>query len=421
MIAAKLHDSESGTAAKPHPHRDSAEVDPVSVVESFQNSRNTAPLDGRVDEIASAQRGPVTTPPCPVCGECAANPQYNLEGGDFSLVACVNCGLGRLYPPPEPQRIPDFYPPEYYGAGAEKFETSIEFAVRRIAAWQARKLTRGLPRGARVLDVGCGRGTLLKALSAQGFEAHGFDISQTPLEGIGAEITLHCADSLRSAELPDACFDLVVIWHVLEHLPDPRETLLEIRRLLKPGGRIAVAVPNFSSWQAKWAGPAWFHLDLPRHLFHFSANNLRRLLTEAGFELEAERHFSLRQNPFGWVQSALNRWNPCHRNGLYSSLKRRPPMEPEQPGIVRRRRLERFAYWIGMPIGLTLACFAAMCRRGATVCLLARSSDGKQTSSPEVLDADLVTLERFAARHPECFPDDAESAQCRELEITSPE
>ena len=76
-----------------------------------------------------------------------------------------------------------------------------------------------------------------------------------------------------------------MIWHVLEHLHDPKGALLEARRILRPGGRLVVAVPNFSSLQARWAGAAWFHLDLPRHLWHFPLAALRRLLADCGFEI----------------------------------------------------------------------------------------------------------------------------------------
>ena len=72
--------------------------------------------------------------------------------------------------------------------------------------------------------------------------------------------------------------------------------------------RLIVAVPNFSSWQARWAGAAWFHLDLPRHLFHFPLPALRRLLEECGLACRSEHHFSLRQNPFGCALSTQMGW-----------------------------------------------------------------------------------------------------------------
>jgi SAM-dependent methyltransferase len=159
---------------------------------------------------------------------------------------------------------------------------------------------------------------------------------------------------------------------VLEHLPNPRETLTEIRRILRPGGKLAVSVPNFSSIQARWAKAAWFHLDLPRHLFHFPLPALRQLLEDCGFECTSEHHFSLRQNPFGWVQSWLNRRPGLPRNGLYRLLKRGNSGHAEL--FDRSTRFKLLAgYYLGMPFAIVGSIAAAALRCGATVCVMAKS------------------------------------------------
>jgi SAM-dependent methyltransferase len=222
-----------------------------------------------------------------------------------------------------------------------------------------------------VLDVGCGRGVLLSGLARRGFEAHGFEMSASAASGVDPRAVVRVGKSLREADYPSAYFDQVIIWHVLEHLPDPRETLQEIRRVLKPGGRLVVAVPNYSSLQARCSGANWFHLDPPRHLFHFTAEGLRQLLASTGFDIEREHHFSLRQNPFGWVQSALNCLSRLPRNGLYSLLKRR---DDHLPISGRRGRLLFLAaYWLGMPLACVQSVIDACLRRGASVCVEARS------------------------------------------------
>ncbi len=138
--------------------------------------------------------------------------------------------------------------------------------------------------------------------------------------------------------------------------------------MLKPGGRLIVAVPNYSSLQARWAGPAWFHLDLPRHLYHFPLAGLRRLISDSGFAPRSEHHFSLRQNPFGWVQSALNKVAGLPRNGLYTLLKSRPGAGPEYR--LGTRIAFRLAYWTGMPVGCVLSVGEALLRNGASVCIV---------------------------------------------------
>jgi SAM-dependent methyltransferase len=276
-----------------------------------------------------------------------------------------------LHPQPDAEEIAGFYPPEYYGETGSKFEPLVEALVRVVAARHVRFLARGVPRGGRVLDLGCGRGVLLGAFADLGFEVHGVEVSQAAVQGADPRVQIRIATRLMEAGYPSEFFDQVVIWHVLEHLADPRETLEEVHRILKPNGRVVVSVPNFSSLQARWAGPAWFHLDLPRHLFHFPVEALRMLLENTGFDCVSEHHFSLRQNPFGWVQSFLNRSRAWPRNSLYTMLQRGHTAENRRLGWMTRLRL-RAAYFAGMPIALVFAVAAASLRRGATVHIVAR-------------------------------------------------
>ena len=119
----------------------------------------------------------------------------------------------------------------------------------------------------------------------------------------------------------DQQFDAVILWHVLEHIPDAPTALAGIARILKPGGLLWIAVPNLGSWQAAWSRYAWFHLDLPRHCWHFSADALQQRLTGLGFEIVHAGYTSLDQNVYGWIQSTLNACGLPH-NLLYDLIRR---------------------------------------------------------------------------------------------------
>ncbi len=335
-----------------------AELPPERLVQG----RAVTPIEGAL-AIAVA--------PCPICDARIAVPILAVEGVRPPIVRC-GCGLGRFAVTPGEREVESFYPPVYYGAPGAKFHPLIEWLVRMVGTRHVRSLTRGLRPGARILDVGCGRGVLLSVLADHGFEAHGVEVSEAACWGADPRAQIRIAPRLAEARYEAGHFDEVIFWHVLEHLPEPRETLEEARRILRPGGRLIVAVPNFASLQAAWAKEAWFHLDPPRHLFHFSASALRALVVRAGFVLQSEHHFSLRQNPFGWIQSALNRRPGLPRNGMYALLHQRAPGQTTPFDPATRLRLTLAALlWAPLALLLTAAETAARC--GATVHIVATS------------------------------------------------
>jgi 2-polyprenyl-3-methyl-5-hydroxy-6-metoxy-1,4-benzoquinol methylase/Zn ribbon nucleic-acid-binding protein len=322
--------------------------------------------DRRVRPLAG---GPaVVTVACPVCDGRDAIERFAVDGIEAPILECAECGLARFEPMLAPEVVSALYPSDYYGDPGAKFVPAVEWWVRAIAARHARFLSAGLARGARVLDVGCGRGIALGPLVDRGFEAHGLEVSRDALRGVDPRAHVRIAPDLVAAGYAARSFDQIVIWHVLEHLRDPRGTLEECHRILRPGGRLVVAVPNYSSWQARLAGPGWFHLDAPRHLYQFPLPALHRLIERCGFECRSTHHFSLRQNPFGWIQSLQNRLDPEHPNRLYTALH-----SPSQR--VARNAGARLSAALWLALGalpaVAMSVVAAAARRGATVHVVA--------------------------------------------------
>jgi len=315
----------------------------------------------------------VAAEPCPVCETHDVRVVYDVEGVASRLVTCEGCGTGRLSPLPSEAEVDSFYPEAYYGdPSAGKFRQPVEWLVRLIGARHVRFFLRDLPPAARVLDVGCGRGVLLREIAERGFEAHGVEANAAAAAGADPRAEIRIAPRLADAGYPTAFFDEVVIWHVLEHLREPRRTLEEVRRILRPAGRLVVAVPNFSSAQSRWAGSAWFHLDLPRHLFHFPLSALVKLLEQTGFAIESRHHFSLRQNPFGWIQSALNKSHSLPRNGLYGLFYDRAARNAGAGAFDLVTRVKLLAGGaVALAPALVLSLLEAWFRSGATVHVVA--------------------------------------------------
>jgi 2-polyprenyl-3-methyl-5-hydroxy-6-metoxy-1,4-benzoquinol methylase len=286
----------------------------------------------------------------------------------FTVAECAACGLVATSPALPASEIGRYYPETYYGKKNRRFNPVLEKLVVFFRLRRVREIERRAARG-RVLDVGCGRGILPALMRTRGWDAHGVEISRTAarhaIEELGVPVFV---GPLEESDYQDAFFDAVVIWHVLEHVQAPRAALAKANAILKPGGLLMIAVPNFDSLQAKVGGPAWFHLDVPRHYFHFRLGVLENLLEEEGFTVEKVSHFSLEQNPYGWIQTLLNRLG-IRANLLYDLLKRRAARSVGSP--LREYPWQTLATVAALPLVVPLSFLLffleATIRRGGTV------------------------------------------------------
>jgi SAM-dependent methyltransferase len=241
----------------------------------------------------------------------------------FKIFHCRDCEIALTQPVPEPGAWARYYPPAYYGAaGVKRFPAPVEWIQHQLYAARIRRVEKlNGDRLGRVLDVGCGRGFLLQEFRRRGWEvlgteadskaaAHAQQVLQLPVK-VGA---------LEALDLPAASFDAIVLWHVLEHLADPTTTLVEVHRLLRPGGTLLVGVPNFGSWEARLCRDKWFHLDVPRHLAHFTLASLQNALERAGLRLSGRGLYAPEYDVFSFVQSLLNLAGLRH-NFLYNLLR----------------------------------------------------------------------------------------------------
>lgn len=275
---------------------------------------------------------------CPRCGEVDAQtiwpdrPRRSAGPGPgpFQIASCPRCELWFTVPRLSGEEIGAYYPDVYYGARNKRFHPLMELLTRWFRRHRAMTLERFTPRG-RVLDIGCGRGVTLAALRERGWQTQGVELTAAAAECARHDLGLDVkTGGFDPADYPDEHFDAVILWHVLEHVPNLPETLAGAARILKQGGVLAVAVPNRKSWQARLTGYDWFHLDLPRHYWHFSADWLTSALRENGLRVAHIRYGSLEQNPYGWIQSLLNRCGLRH-NLLYDLLRSRSARTVERP------------------------------------------------------------------------------------------
>ena len=265
---------------------------------------------------------------CPHCQGAGAVKRLSAQdfdtgSQDFDVLACPACGLLRTSPFLTGRELDAYYDSAYYGQGNNKFLPQLEKMLRALTRHRARRLLKRLPGhpgdAPRVLDVGCGRAVLLEAMAGLGAECHGLEREGFDTADASSEVTLH-RGAVDSLPFGPGRFQLIILWHVLEHLEKPGEAIQQLADLLSPGGLMAIAVPNIDSLQARWFGADWFHLDLPRHLWHFSPQTLALLWRSAGLEKAGASGFSAEQDLFGFIQSLFNSLLPGTPNRLYKAM-----------------------------------------------------------------------------------------------------
>jgi len=273
--------------------------------------------------------------PCVVCGATQFRKLFSARDFDsgietFDLTQCCKCHLVRTEPPLADVQLARYYPSSYYGGGEMKFIRPLEWLNdhlhrRRAQSFLARLSVQSTAcpnERPRILDIGCGRGSLLRMLDQLGCECHGVERAELPVDQPGDRIRIY-REELPAIGFGADYFDMVVAWHSLEHMVDPAATIREIARILRPGGLLVVTVPNFASVQSMIFRGDWFHLDLPRHTHHFSPQTLQQCLSQGGFSVLSVATCSIEQDVYGFVQSILNKMLPFMRaNALYGLLKK---------------------------------------------------------------------------------------------------
>lgn len=295
----------------------------------------------------------------------------DIWDNEWSIHKCRNCKACFLYPDPKEEQIMQAYDASYYGKGENKFGFSVEKFTDFFRRKRAKYISLKIPKNAKVLDIGCGNGNFLKYLSVLGdFELHGIEI-----EGGSAErakkidvVNLKIG-ALTSNDYRKNYFDAITLFHVFEHLPNPKETLDIIKEIIKPGGLLVISFPNIAGWQAAKFKGKWYHIDAPRHLVFFEPFTFITILDSMGFVCVKKEWFSFEQNPYGWVQSCLNVM--CKkREVLYERLKGNKSYAPEYGNF--NIFMQKLFFASTLPFFTVLDFIEALFKKSATVQLTFR-------------------------------------------------
>lgn len=229
---------------------------------------------------------------CPVCAGAVWHhhkdiKDYTVSQEIFHLTTCDVCGFCATNPRPTAAQIGRYYDSPQYISHTNTttslqdriYHTVRQWAIRGKHRLVARHKTTG-----RVLDVGCGTGEFLGYLKSRGYSAKGVEPGVVARVQAIANHTLEVFPSLEQVSTTEQ-FNIITMWHVLEHMHDVRATLKKLHAHLSPGGLLVIAVPDRDSWDAQHYDCAWAAFDVPRHLSHFRRADLRRILPEHGFKI----------------------------------------------------------------------------------------------------------------------------------------
>lgn len=230
---------------------------------------------------------------CPWCGSDKA--QINLwlkdeflSKEDFHICECLNCGLLYTMPRPSKDKIGEYYKSEEYYSHQENkkgFIPKVYEMVKKTNLRHKYKLASNGLKVGKVLDIGCGVGDFLHTAEMHGWECTGVEpsedakvIAQKRMNGI-----IISSEDLEN--IPEGYFDLITMWHVLEHVDDLKWQVEQLRRLVKPKGRVVIALPNYKSYDGQYYKELWAAYDVPRHLNHFNKTTLTKIFKASGMEL----------------------------------------------------------------------------------------------------------------------------------------
>lgn len=258
---------------------------------------------------------------CPVCEYPRSRVRYQLKDRffgtvdeSFPLFECSGCGLLFQEANAVEGRLAEFYPAGYWwsesGPLAWLEAKYREFVLKKDQVGFVSSLL-AEPKNQRLLDIGCGSGAFVKVARQVGIDAFGLDSSQGAVSaGLEAGIEQLICGSEQDLRDAGERYDVVTMFHTLEHVVEPFQYLKKVRDLLKKPGSLIVQVPNRESCQARIFGPRWYGLDCPRHVCNYNRHALLYLLGRCGFRIRKTRHFSLRDNAAAIASSTFPSLDP---------------------------------------------------------------------------------------------------------------
>ncbi len=232
---------------------------------------------------------------CPACRSASIKPilevkDHSVSGKQFSIWECVDCSLRFTQDVPDENSIGEYYKSENYISHtntSKGFINQLYQTVRKGTLRQKRKLiykVTGKAKGT-LLDIGSGTGAFVNEMQTHGWNVTGLEPDEDARKVAKESFQSDLKSTDELFRLPENYFDAITLWHVLEHVHELHKYLERFKTLLKQDGRLTIAVPNYTSFDASAYREYWAAYDVPRHLYHFSPASMKTLIEKKGMKI----------------------------------------------------------------------------------------------------------------------------------------
>lgn len=277
---------------------------------------------------------------CPLCKSgrflnYAEITDHAVSKENFILCKCSNCELLFTNPRPTEDKIGPYYNfPEYY-SHEDKAKNLTQWIYQKVRNFSISKkvdFIRRLKRKGKLLDYGCGTGEFLKAAKNKGWKISGIEPNEKARNQANLKLNEKVKNSIEELN-KNSDYDIITLFHVLEHIHELRKTFKKIITHLKSDGYLIIAVPNADSWDGKKYGKYWAGWDVPRHLYHFNSKSIEALQTEFNLDLKEVKpmkfdSFYVSLLSEGYLQkdsSLLSRYWSAFKAGIKSNHSAKTP------------------------------------------------------------------------------------------------
>ena len=243
---------------------------------------------------------------------------HSVSGEEFQLIYNEKLEMLETFPQPSKSELPKYYQSEDYishtDAKRNVFEKVYHF-VKSIALKQKLKLINSLEtEDKRLLDIGCGTGDFLKVAKDNYWKVTGVEPNPGARLIANQKTNNSVYDIEQLLTFEKQSFDVITLWHVLEHLPNLEDHIEIFESLLKPYGRLIIAVPNYKSFDAQYYKTYWAAFDVPRHLWHFSQKAISKLVSQKGMSV-------IKKEPMLFDAYYVSLLSEKYKNGFMNPIK----------------------------------------------------------------------------------------------------